>query len=104
MNKKFTSTLAGAFIFITILNLFSRGLGFFREVLFANYFGRGIDYDVYLVGAVIPITINTVAILIGQNYFIPAYHKTKSRNPDSTNKFFTTNFFVFIAKSGILFL
>ncbi len=96
MNKKFTSTLAGAFIFITILNLFSRGLGFFREVLFANYFGRGIDFDVYLVGAVIPITINAVAIFIGQNYFIPAYHKVKSRDPDSTNKFFTANFFIFI--------
>ena len=96
MNKKFTSTLAGAFIFITILNLFSRGLGFFREVLFANYFGRGVDFDVYLVGAVIPITINTVALFIGQNYFIPAYHKAKSRDPDSINKFFTTNFFVFI--------
>jgi len=95
MNKKFTSTLAGAFIFITILNLFSRGLGFLREVLFANYFGRGIDFDVYLVGAVIPITINTVALFIGQNYFIPAYHKIKSRDPDSTNKFFTTTFFVF---------
>ncbi len=96
MNKKFTSTLAGAFIFITILNLFSRGLGFLREVLFANYFGRGIDYDVYLIAAVIPITINTVALFIGQNYFIPAYHKIKSRDPDSTNKFFTANFFVFI--------
>jgi putative peptidoglycan lipid II flippase len=96
MNKKFTSTLAGAFIFITILNLFSRGLGFLREVLFANYFGRGIDYDVYLIAAVIPITVNTVALFIGQNYFIPAYHKTKSRNSDSTNKFFTANFFVFI--------
>jgi len=96
MNKKFTSTLAGAFIFITILNLFSRGLGFFREVLFANYFGRGIEFDVYLIGAVIPITINTVALFIGQNYFIPAYHKVKSRDPGSTNKFFTANFFVFI--------
>jgi len=96
MDKKFTSTLAGAFIFITILNLFSRGLGFLREVLFANYFGRGIDYDVYLIAAVIPITINTVALFIGQNYFIPAYHKIKSRDLDSTNKFFTVNFFVFI--------
>ena len=96
MNKKFTSTLAGAFIFITILNLFSRGLGFFREVLFANYFGRGIDFDVYLIGAVIPITINTVALFIGQNYFIPAYHKAKLQNPYSTNKLFTVNFFVFI--------
>ncbi len=96
MIKKFTSTLAGAFIFITILNLFSRGLGFFREVLFANYFGRGIDFDVYLIAAVIPITINTVAVFIGQNYFIPAYHKIKSGDSDSTNKFFTVNFFVFI--------
>jgi len=96
MNKKLTSTLAGAFIFITILNLFSRGLGFLREVLFANYFGRGLDFDVYLVGAVLPITINTVALFIGQNYFIPAYHKIKSRNPDSTNNFFTANFFVFV--------
>jgi len=96
MNKKFTSTLAGAFIFITTLNLFSRGLGFLREVLFANYFGRGIDFDVYLIAAVIPITINTVAIFIGQNYFIPAYHKIKSGDSDSTNKFFTVNFFVFI--------
>ncbi|MGB5892693.1 MAG: lipid II flippase MurJ [Ignavibacteriaceae bacterium] len=96
MNNKFTSTLAGAFIFITILNLFSRGLGFLREVLFANYFGRGIEFDVYLIGAVIPITINTVALFIGQNYFIPAYHKSKSLNPDSTNNFFTVNFFIFI--------
>ncbi|MCZ6702592.1 MAG: polysaccharide biosynthesis C-terminal domain-containing protein [Ignavibacteria bacterium] len=96
MNNKITSTLAGAFIFITILNLFSRGLGFLREVLFANYFGRGIDFDVYLIGAVIPITINTVALFIGQNYFIPAYYKTKLQNPDSTDKFFTANFFVFI--------
>lgn len=96
MKNKFTSTLAGAFIFITILNLISRGLGFLREVLFANYFGRGIDFDVYLIGAVIPITINTIALFIGQNYFIPAYHKTKSQNPNTTNKFFTANFFVFI--------
>ena len=96
MKNRFTSTLAGAFIFITILNLFSRGLGFLREVLFANYFGRGIDFDVYLIGAVIPITINTIALFIGQNYFIPAYHKTKARNPDSTSKFFSANFFVFI--------
>jgi len=96
MNKKFTSTLAGAFIFITILNLFSRGLGFLREVLFANYFGRGIEFDVYLIGAVIPITINTIALFIGQNYFIPAYQKSKSSIPDSTNNFFLANFLVFI--------
>jgi putative peptidoglycan lipid II flippase len=102
MNNKFTSTLAGAFIFITILNLFSRGLGFLREVLFANYFGRGIDFDVYLIGAVIPITINTIALFIGQNYFIPAYHKTKFRNPASTNKFFTANFFVFILIGSLI--
>ena len=93
MSKKLTSTIAGAFIFITLVNILSRGLGFFREMLFANYFGRGVEFDVYLIGAVIPITVNTVILYIGQNYFIPAYHKIKADQPGLTSKFFSINFF-----------
>ena len=96
MSKKVTSTLAGAFIFLIVVNLLSKGLGFFREVLFANYFGRGVEFDIYLIVAVIPITINTVVLYIGQNYFIPGYHKIKSNNSNLTYKFFTVNFVVFI--------
>ena len=101
MNKKFTSTLAGAFIFITILNLFSRGLGFFREVLFANYFGLGIDFDIYLVGAVFPIVLNTVILYLGLNYFIPTFNRIKVSGNSSTENFFKLALFIFTV-SGIL--
>lgn len=96
MSKKITSTLAGAVLFLIAVNIFSKGLGFFREVLFANFFGRGVEFDIYLIGAVIPITINTVVLYIGQNYFIPGYHKIKSDNSNLTSKYFTVNFVVFI--------
>ena len=103
MSKKFTSSLAGAFIFITLVNVVSRGLGFFREMLFANYFGRGVDFDIYLVGAVIPITINTVILYIGQNYFIPAYHSIKAKEPEKTTRFYTVNF-IFSIIAGIVIM
>ena len=96
MSNKITSTLAGAVLFLIVVNLLSKGLGFFREVLFANYFGRGVEFDIYLIGAVIPITINTVVLYIGQNYFIPGYHKIKTEKENLTSRFFTINFVAFI--------
>jgi len=102
MSKKVTSTLAGAFLFLIVVNLLSKGLGFFREVLFANFFGRGVEFDIYLIGAVIPIIINTVVLYIGQNYFIPGYHKIKSDNSNLTYKFFAVNFIVFIIIGTII--
>ena len=96
MKKKLTSSLTGAFVFIILINILSRGLGFFREILFANYFGLGVNFDVYLVGAVLPITINTVIIYIGQNYFIPAYHTIKVNDKHSAQKFFNLNFIAFV--------
>ncbi|NUM61450.1 MAG: hypothetical protein HUU44_04770, partial [Ignavibacteriaceae bacterium] len=80
MSKKFTSTIAGASIFISLLGLISRGLGFIREIIFANNFGLEKEFDLYLVGAVLPITINTILLYIGQNYFIPEFQKINSSN------------------------
>ena len=71
MNRKFTSTIAGASIFITAVLLVGRGLGLIREVIFANYFGLSAEYDLYLVATVLPITINTIILYIAQNFFIP---------------------------------
>lgn len=90
MNHKSNKTLAalgGAFILISFVNILSRGLGFFREVLFANYFGVNLEFDVYLVGAAIPVTLNTVILYIGQNYFIPAFNKNKLNSGFSDNSF-----------------
>jgi len=86
MNQKFTSTIAGASIFITIFTLFGKGLGFLREIIFAAFFGLSQNFEVYLVATVIPIVINTIIIVLGQNYFIPNYYR-------SSNKINRTNFF-----------
>ena len=75
MAKKFTSTIVGASIFISILMLLGRGFGFIREIVYAGYFGIGEQFDLYLVSAVFPITVNTIVYYLGQNYFIPAYNK-----------------------------
>ncbi len=74
MVDRFTSTASGAFILIMVINVLSRGLGFLREVLFANFFGLGIDFDIYLVGAVFPIMLNSVILYLGLNYFISTFN------------------------------
>jgi putative peptidoglycan lipid II flippase len=101
MSQKFTSTIAGASIFISLLGLASRGLGFFREMIFANNFGLETVFDLYLVGAVLPITINTIILYIGQNYFIPEYQKKYATDPEEAQKYFKQSFMGFTL-AGIL--
>jgi putative peptidoglycan lipid II flippase len=101
MSQKFTSTIAGASIFISLLGLVSRGLGFFREMIFAYNFGLETEFDLYLVGAVLPITINTIILYIGQNYFIPEYQKKYATDPEEAQKYFKQSFIAFTL-AGIL--
>ncbi len=101
MSQKFTSTIAGASIFISIIGLLSRGLGFIREMIFANNFGLGTEFDLYLVGAVLPITINSIILYIGQNYFVPGFQKLNSSNSEAAQKYYKQSFIVFIGV-GIL--
>lgn len=99
MSNKFTSTIAGASIFISILGLISRGLGFIREMIFANNFGLETEFDLYLVGAVLPITINTVLLYISQNYFIPEFQRVGS---SQSQKYFRQSILIFTV-AGLLF-
>ncbi|MCH7963560.1 MAG: polysaccharide biosynthesis C-terminal domain-containing protein [Bacteroidetes bacterium] len=101
MVDRFTSTASGAFILIMVINVLSRGLGFLREVLFANFFGLGIDFDIYLVGAVFPIMLNTVILYLGLNYFIPTFNRIKATGNSSPESFFKLALFIFTV-SGIL--
>ncbi len=96
MKTRFTSTIAGASIFISIIGLLSRGLGFIREMIFANNFGLGTEFDLYLVGAVLPITINSIILYIGQNYFIPGFQNLNSSNSDAAQKYYKHSFVAFI--------
>lgn len=102
MTKRLTSSLTGAVLFIVIINLLGRGLGFFREILFANYFGMGVNFDIYLVGAVLPITINTMILYIGQNYFIPTYNKIKVTDENASQRFFNLTLILFGISSLLL--
>ena len=108
MSQKFTSTIAGASIFISVIGVLSRGLGFIREMIFANNFGLGTEFDLYLVGAVLPITINSIILYIGQNYFVPGFQKLHSSDTEAAQKYYTQSFITFIGIgiliSTILFL
>jgi len=97
MSQKFTSTIAGATIFISFVGLLSRGLGLIREMIFANNFGLETEFDLYLVGAVLPITINTIILYIGQNYFIPVFHRINAENHEESQKYYNQSFMLFVA-------
>jgi len=108
MSRKFTSTVAGASLLLAILGLLSRGIGFIREIVFASYFGLGRNYDIYLVGAVLPVTIDTIIFYLGQNFFIPSFHNFSSTSQEHKDKFLRFNFWFFsafgILVAGIMYL
>ncbi len=96
MKQKFASTIAGASIIISLLGLVSRSLGFLREMMFAAYFGLGPEFDLYLVGGVLPVTINFIILYIGQNYFVPGFQKINTSDPDAAQKYFSQTFLFFV--------
>jgi len=102
MNQKFTSTIAGASIFISLMAITSRSVGFIREIIFAGYFGTGSEFDLYLVGAVLPVTINNILLYIGQNFFIPGIQKLIPINKDEAREYYSQWFIIFFT-GGTLF-
>lgn len=106
MNK--TSSIGSAAITLTIFGLIGKATGFFREVLFANYFGISREYEFYLVASVFPITLNSIALYIYQNYFIPAYSKRENFGTEYavifSRKTFLNSVFVAIVSCLLLIL
>lgn len=102
MKDNYTYTIAGAAILIAFFSILSRGLGFVREIVFAGYFGLSNEFDLYLIGTVLPITINTILLYVAQNLFIPAYNKLKISNNNSAEDFFYQQLRYFFLFSLIL--
>lgn len=100
MSNKVFSGVAGASFIIIIFSLISKGLGFVREIVFANSFGLTKDFDIYLVGSVVPVILNTGITYLGQNFFIPSYNKVKSEGEDGIRYF--NNIFWLFAFSGVV--
>ncbi len=101
MKKAFTSTLIGASVFLAIISILSKGLGFIREIIYASKFGLSLDFDLFLVASIIPFTINTILYWIGQNYFIPVYNKVENTDNNRLN-FFTNILITFFLLSILL--
>ncbi len=95
MKKGFTSTIAGASVLLTSVGLISRGLGMIREIIFAGSFGLGEEFDIYLVGAVLPLTIQVIILYLIQNFLIPSYNNVLTRQPDQKESFIRSNFWIF---------
>lgn len=95
MSKKFSSTVAGGAIIITFFGLLGRGLGIIREAVFANYFGLSTNFDLYLIGAVLPITINSIILYLAQNFYIPNYNKAKSESEQKALNYRSAAFLIF---------
>ena len=104
MKRKFTSTVAGASILLTGVGLLTRGLGMVREMVFAGSFGLGEQFDIYLVGAVLPLTIQIIILFLIQNHLIPSYNQLLSKSPEQEEDFVRTNFWVFSIAGIVLAL
>ncbi|HZW39636.1 MAG TPA: lipid II flippase MurJ [Ignavibacteriaceae bacterium] len=106
MSKKLTSTIAGASLFLALIGVFSRGIGLIREVVYAGSFGFQKNFDIFLIGSIIPMTIIGVMFYIAQNYYIPLILKLKDE--ENKNIIILNNFIFFIliniAIAFVLFL
>lgn len=99
LKRGFFKSFAGTSIALIIISILGKGIGLIRESVFAAYFGLQNDYDLYLVGAVVPIVINTIIQYFAQNYFIPSH---KSLPPSSRSKFFNDTIKIFAVASVII--
>ncbi len=75
-----------------------------REAIFANFFGLSTQFDLYLIGTVFPLTINTVVLYLGQNYFIPNYNRLKTESKEKAEDFAGSTLWLFVLGGIVLFL
>ncbi|MGE5860780.1 MAG: oligosaccharide flippase family protein [Ignavibacteria bacterium] len=98
MSKRFSSTVAGGSIIITLTGIISRGFGFIRELIYATIFGLQADYEIYLVGSILALSINTAVYYLAQNYFIPSYTGYSADRKKSA-QFLVNTFWLFVLLS-----
>lgn len=96
LRKLFTSH-TGAFFYLMLFSFAGKGIGLLRESVFAAYFGLQQEFDLYLIGAVFPVVINTIVQYIAQNYFIPAFNKVE---PKSINSLLISSALLFLISSS----
>ena len=94
--KKVSASIAGASVILSGFSLFSKGVGFIREIIYARNFGLSPEFDLFLTCAALPIVINTSVLYLGQHYFIPAYNKLNNLSESKGDLFLNYTFWLFI--------
>lgn len=95
MNNNILKSVAGASIILTLLGFLSKGIGFIREIVYANKFGLSIEFDLFLISFTIPNLINTATIYLCQHYFIPAFNDENKISISNGKEFFIRTFWIF---------
>lgn len=104
MKRQFSSTVIGATFLISATGLVSKGVGFIREVLYANYFGLRSQFDIYLVSAALPMIISSMLLYLGQNYFIPSFNRIDQSENLKRKQFFVKSFWSYLTFGILLFI
>jgi putative peptidoglycan lipid II flippase len=104
MKHNFFKTITGATLLLAIIGLASKGIGFFREIIFASNFGLSNSYEIFLVAAIIPTTINTITLFLTQNIYIPAYLKLKNSDIDLAKTYLQQSITIFFFIGFLFFI
>ena len=104
INKKITTSVAGASLVLTLLGFLSKGIGFIREIIYANNFGLSSEFDLFLSSIALPNLINTAIIFLSQHYFVPSYNRIKKVSESDGIDFFNYTFWWFIIGGLVLAL
>ena len=104
----FSTSIAGASIVLSFFSLFSKGIGFFREIIYANNFGLSSGYDLFLSSTALITIIQIVFLFFTQHYFIPIYNKVRIEGEQKGEAFlryaFWWSIIIGIVLSLLLFL
>lgn len=95
-NTKVATSIAGASVILTLIGVLSKGIGFIREIIYANNFGLSPEFDLFLVSVALPIVINTSMIYLAQHYFVPSYNRINHLSESDGKYFFNSTFWWFI--------
>lgn len=89
---------------ITIFNAGGKGVGFFREIVFASNFGIEKELDIYFVSSIIPLILSTSIFYIAQNFLIPAFAKKKVISTDLPSQYLRRSLAIALPGSMIISL
>ena len=83
-------------IWITVLTLLSRFIGFLREVMFANYYGATIESDAFLLALTVAGIVTSVLFIALKNSYIPVYSELAFGNDGNRTKKFVDSSYTVI--------